>query len=84
MKNILQHSALINSHVPRLTTQQLKSELSKLEGQVTVQRDEIRDLENAHAARPYRSEFMLTMRRGYRDSLRQLHSEIASVRAMLQ
>jgi hypothetical protein len=61
----------------------LKTEIRKLEGQIAIQRDELHDLEEAHRARPYRRKFIVTIRKGYRSSLRELHSEIRSVRAML-
>jgi|KBSMisStaDraftv2_1062788.scaffolds.fasta_scaffold01738_7 hypothetical protein len=66
-----------------LTAQDLQREIRYLEGEAEIQNDELRGLEEAHATRPYRPDFMATMRRGYGDSLRQLHSEIAAVRAVL-
>jgi len=84
MTTILPYSSRISSHVPRLTTQQLKAELRKLEDETRVQREELADLIAAHLARPYRLEFIATLRRGYRSSLRQLHSQIDAVQSMIQ
>lgn len=58
-------------------------ELQKLECEVAVQQDELRSLERGHKARPYRPEFMASMRRSYRSSLSELHSQIDTVRFYL-
>jgi hypothetical protein len=81
---ILPHSATINSQIPRLTKQQLNSELRKLEAEARLQHDELTDLVAAHKARPFVPDFITRMKRGYNDSLRQLHSQIDTLQSMIQ
>jgi len=83
MKYIVsQHDTKVN-FLAALSARDLETEIRQLEDQVAIQRAELRDLEDGHRARPYRAEFMTHMRRGYRLSLRQLHSQIETVREML-
>lgn len=67
-----------------LTAMDFKTEIRKLEDQVAIRQDELRELEEAHRARPYQCAFMTTMRHGYQSSLRELHSQIETVRAIMQ
>jgi hypothetical protein len=84
MTTILPHSARTSSHVPRLTTHQLKAELRKLEGETRIQREELADLIAAHQARPFMPEFIETMQRDYDDSLDELRGQIRTVQCMIQ
>lgn len=80
---ILLDSAPNINFSPVFSGQELERELTYLQDQIDIQHDELRDLEKAHHARPYRREFMVRMRRGYRSSLRDLHSQIENVRGMM-
>lgn len=80
---ISQHDTHFNSTVTSFSADDLKTEIRKLEAQVAIQRDELDDIEHGHKARPYRSAFMARIRRSYRESLRELHSQIESARALI-
>jgi len=84
MTTIVTHSARINSPVPLLTTRGLKAELRKLESETQIQREELAELIDAHQARPYRSEFIATMKRAYDDSLDELRGQIRTLQSMIQ
>jgi hypothetical protein len=84
VNTILPKSGTNLNFQPAISTRDLEHELRYLEGQLAIQRSELSDLLDPHRTRPYRPEFITTMRKGYRSSLRQLHSEMTKVRVMLE
>lgn len=83
MKSILVHSATNINFSRVFSTQDFERELTYLQDQIDIQQNELLDLEEAHRARPYRNEYVATMRHGYQSSLRELHNQISNVRSML-
>ena len=83
MKKSLLNSATNFNFLALVTAEDLHTEIRKLDDQISIAKDELRDIEAGHRERPYRPEFMTMMRRGYRSSLRELHREIENVRAMI-
>ena len=81
--------SIIQQHLPELnflahfTGEDFKTEIRKLKNQIAIEKSELSELEEANKVRPYRPEFMTTMRRGYRNSSHELHSQIQNVRAMI-
>ena len=64
-----------------LTVEDLQTDIRKLEDQIEIAKDELADLEEE---RPYRPEGMAKLRRGYHDSLGEMHSQIAKTYELLQ
>lgn len=83
MKAIVTNSATNINFSRVFSGQELERELTYLHDQLDIQRAELRELEHAHQARPYRRDFMVRMRGGYRTSVRDLHSQIENVRGMM-
>lgn len=67
-----------------LTMADLRADIRKLENQISVAKDELSDYEDGHKERPYRREFMATVRREYRRWLRELRNQIAKTYALLR
>ena len=84
MKTILANSGTNLNFQPAFSTRDLERELRYLEGQLAIQRSELSDLLDPHRNRPYQPAFIAMMRKGYRSSLRELHSQIDAVQSMIR
>lgn len=83
MKHIISQDTNVDSFLAFVTTKDLKQEIRKLEDQVSIAVDELRDFNNAHQRRPYLRDYVVLMNGGFVDSIRELRAQIRKVHAVL-